>query len=57
MKSLKQKRSACNHWINQGEKADLMDVVRSMVGIARPIMEETGMIDDSTKADYENIKG
>ena len=48
--------NTANHWVNQGNKADLTDVVRSMVGIARPLMEETRIVDNSTKGDYENLK-
>ena len=44
-----------NHWVNQGNKANFNDILRSMVGIARPIMDQTKTVDNSTKQDYENL--
>ncbi len=44
-----------NHWKNQGNKADFYDILRSMVGIARPIMDQTKTVDNSTKQDFDNL--
>ncbi len=43
------------YWAKRGNKADLSDIVKSMVGIARPLMDQTKIMDTSTQRDYENM--
>lgn len=44
------------HWAKQGNKADYKDIVKSMVGIARPLMDQTKIVDNATKAEYDNLR-
>lgn len=45
-----------NYWLNNDAKVNSTDLVRSMIGIARPIMEEAAQLDESTKNEYENLR-